>query len=85
MDRKPVSSTEHIYELCLWIVHTIVPVVANLLVDLDPVLKDGKVKSKGYFRGYGESSQDHDAGATMGTHCRCIRVPKRGGNFRGKA
>ena len=73
VDRKPVSSTEQICELCSRIVRTMVPVVANPLVGLDPVLKDGKVEFKGYFHGYRESFQDHDAGATMGTHCHCTK------------
>ena len=55
VDRKPVSSTEHICELWLWIVCTIVPVVMNPLVSLDLVLKNAKVEFKGYFHGYRES------------------------------
>ena len=84
MDRKPVSSTEHICELCLQIVYTMVPVVTNPLVGRDPVLRDEKVEFKGYFCGYGESFQDHDAGATMGTCCCRTRNAKGGGKFRGK-
>ena len=86
MDKKPVSSIEHLCKLCSQIVRTMVPVVANSLVALDPVfqLKDRKVEFSIYFYSYGEPFQNHDAGATMGTHYRCIRDPKRGGTFRGK-
>ena len=85
MDRKPVSSSEHICQLCLQIVRKMVPVVANPLVGFDLVLWDGKVEFKGYFCCYGESFQYQDAGATMGTRCYCIRDPKKGGKFMGKA
>ena len=85
IDRKPVSSTEHIYELCSWIVCIMVSVVANLLMGLDPVLRDVKVEFKGYFRCYRESFQDHDAGATIGTRYRHTRDTKRRGKFNGKA
>ena len=42
VDRKPVFSTEHLCELCLWNVHKMVPMVENPLVGLDPVLRDKK-------------------------------------------
>ena len=84
VDRKPFLATEHICELCLQIVHTIVPVVASPLEDLNPVLKDGKVEFKGFFHGYRESFHDH-AEATMGTHYRHIGGPKGGDLFKGKA
>ena len=83
-DRKPVSSTEYICELCLQIVHTMVPVAVNHLVGLNPVLRERKVEFEGYFLRYRESFQDHDARATMGTHCPCTRVPKGGSKFKGK-
>ena len=82
---KPISSNEHICELCSQVVYKMVPVVANPLMGLNPVLKDGKIVFKGYFHGYGESFEDHDAEAIMGTHCRCTRDPKGGGEFRSKA
>ena len=59
--------------------------VMNLLVGLDPVLKNRKVEFKGYFRSYRGSFQDHDAGDTMVIRCLCTRDPKRGGEFRGKS
>ena len=55
MDRKPVSSTEHICELCSQIVRTMVAKVANPLVGLHLVLKDGKIEFKRYFHGHGKS------------------------------
>ena len=85
VDRKPVSSTEHICELCSRIVCTMVWVVANPLVGVSPVLKDRIVEFKGYYHSYGESFQDHNAGAIMGTYCLCIRDPKRKSKFSGKA
>ena len=84
MDRKLVFSTEHICELCSKIGGTMLPVVTNPLVGLDPVLRDIKVEFNGYFHGYKESFQDHNAGATMGTHCYSTRGSEGGGNFRGK-
>ena len=84
MDRKPVSSAEHICELCSRIVRTMVPVVVNPLVGLDPVLRDGKVEFKGAFHGYRETLHDHDTEATMGTHCHCTIDPKGGTNLEAK-
>ena len=84
MDRKPVSSTKHICELYSGIVHTILLVVANPLVGLDPVLKDRKLSSRGIFMTIEGSFQDHDARATMGTHCCCPRDLRGGGKFRSK-
>ena len=49
VDRKPISSTEHIYKLYLQIVRTMVPVVGDPLVGLDPVLRDRKAEFKEIF------------------------------------
>ena len=84
MDRKPFFSTEHLCELCLRNVCTMVLMVANPLLGFDLVLNDGKIEFRGFLLSYGESFQDQDAGATMGTHCHHTRDPKGGGKFRGK-
>ena len=76
MDRKTVFSNKHICELYSWIVCTMVLVATNPLVGLDPVLKDGKVGFKGYFRGFSESFQDYNARATMENSCFHTRDPK---------
>ena len=65
--------------------NTILLVVTNPLVGLDPVLRDRKVEFKGYFCGYAESYRDHNSGATMGTPYHHIRDPKGGGRFRGNS
>ena len=84
VDRKPFSSTEYICELFSRIVRTMVPAVANLLVGFDPVLRDGKVKFKGYFHNYGESFQHQDTGATMGIHSTAQEIRKEEVNLREK-
>ena len=48
IDSKPVLSTDLICEVCLRIVRTMVLVVMNVLLGLDPVLRDGKVEFKGF-------------------------------------